>query len=58
MEGSQGQLGTKLVALADAMSSKGMELTQLAAAVKELTSALPTNSSADSDSDLADPPAQ
>ena len=58
MEGSQGQLGTKLVALADAMSSKGMELTQLAAAVKELTSALQTNSSADSDSDLADPPAQ
>ncbi|MEP6601577.1 MAG: hypothetical protein ABJB49_07160 [Nitrospirota bacterium] len=58
MEGSQGQLGTKLVALVDAMSSKGLELTQLAAAVKELTSALQTNSSADSDSDLADPPVQ
>jgi hypothetical protein len=58
IEGSQGQLGTKLVGLADAMSSKGLELNQLAAAIKELIGALKTNSSADSDSDFADRPAQ
>jgi hypothetical protein len=58
IEGSQGQLGTKLVGLADAMSSKGLELTQLAAAIKELIGALKTSSSADSDSDFADRPAQ
>src|SRR5438034_5037964 len=57
MEGSRSELSTKLVGLADAMSSKGLELTQLAAAVKELTGGLKTNS-ADADSDLADRPAQ
>ena len=58
MEGSRSQLSTKLVGLADAMSSKGLELTQLAAGVKELTGSLKTTSSADADSDLADRPAQ
>src|SRR5439155_19178134 len=58
MEGSRSQLSTKLVGLADAMSSKGLELTQLAAAVKEVTGALEMRSSADLDSDSADPPAQ
>jgi hypothetical protein len=58
MEGSRSQLSTKLVSLADAMSSKGLELTQLAAAVKELTGALHPDSTADSDSDFADRPAQ
>ena len=58
MEDSSSQLSSKLVDLADAMSSKGVELAQLAAVVKELTGALTTNSSADSDSDFADRPAQ
>ena len=58
MEDSRSELTTKLVGLADAMSSKGLELTQLAAAVKELAGALETSSSADLDSDSADPPAQ
>ena len=58
MEGSRSQLSTKLVGLADAMSSKGLELTQLAAGVKELIGALKTTSSADADSDFADRPAQ
>ena len=58
MEGSRSQLITKLVGLADAMSSKGLELTQLVAAVKELTGALNPRSTADSDSDFADRPAQ
>ena len=58
MEGSRSQLSTKLVGLADAMSSKGLELTQLAAGVKELTGGLKTNSSADAGSDFADRPAQ
>jgi len=58
MEGSRSQLSTKLAGLADAMSSKGLELTGLAAAVKELTGALKTSPTVDSDSDFADPPAQ
>ena len=58
MEDSSSQLSSKFVDLADAMSSKGLELTQLAAAIKELTGALNPNSTADSDSDFADPPAQ
>jgi len=58
MEDSSSQLSSKLVDLADAMSSKGLELTQLAAAIKELTGALNPNSTADSDSDFADRPAQ
>ena len=58
MEGSRSQLTTKLAGLADAMSSKGLELTQLAAAVKELTSAINPSSTADSDSDFTDRPAQ
>jgi hypothetical protein len=58
MEDSRSQLSTKLVGLADAMSSKGLEVTQLAAAVKELTGALDPSSTADSDSDFADRPAQ
>src|SRR5438552_5921725 len=58
IEGSRNELSTKLVGLTDAMSSKGLELTQLAAAVKELVGALETSSSADLDSDSTDPPAQ
>jgi hypothetical protein len=58
MESSRSQLSTKLVGLTDAMSSKGLELTQLVAAVKELSGALKTSTSEDSDSDFADRPAQ